>query len=73
MEKISTGHFLDTFGAFWMFSSCMKNPKKLHVKGSSLKGFTVSDCSHQTNDILLPHFPKSPSLAVSLQKVALLH
>jgi len=47
-QKISTGHFLDTFGAFWMLSGCVENPKMFNVKSSSLKAFEVGDCSHQT-------------------------
>ena len=36
IQKISTGHFLDTFGAFWALLSCRENPKMFNLKGSSL-------------------------------------
>jgi hypothetical protein len=48
MEKIFTDYFLVNFEASGMFSSCLENPKKLHVKGFSLKSFMAVDCSHQT-------------------------
>ncbi len=51
MQKISTGHILDTFGAFWRLCGWPENIEMLNSKGSSQKALAVGDCSHQTKAV----------------------
>ncbi len=67
MQKISTGHFLDTFGAFWVLLICRENPKMFCLKGFSVNGFATDDCSYQTMDDF--NFPDSSHLSSSLQAI----